>query len=208
MYPGERAKLRRLQCVQLARSAIAGQAAQRRRDVRASPAAPTRPPSLCLSLPHSGPCAAASPPCIPSLRCPVPAPSHPHTRTPPHRASRTAHHRVPLPPGTADGRSSRWRPTSPSRALASAATSASWRSCGRNTSGGVRSHAKTCGRTPGAPTYGLSRLPASHLRACCALFLSIHPSTHPSIPSIHLQAAARRPSKWPSWCGSAREIDP
>ena len=175
------------------------------------------PPSLCPSLPHSGQCAAASPPCIPSLRCPAPSPvpSTPAHRRPAHRAplrraSRTADVRLraPLPTGTAEGRSSRWRPTSPSRALASAATSASWRSCGRNTSGGVRSHAKTCGRTPGAPTYGLSRLPASHLRACCALFLSIHPSTHPSIPSIHLQAAARRPSKWPSWCGSAREIDP
>ena len=43
--------------------------------------------------------------------------------------------------GTAAGRSSRWRPTSPSRARASAATSASWRSCGRNTCRGVRSHA-------------------------------------------------------------------
>ena len=106
-------------------------------------------------------------------------------RAPLRRASRTADVRLraPLPTGTAEGRSSRWRPTSPSRALASAATSASWRSCGRKTFGGVRSHAKHVVAHRG-PNLRRSHLPASHF--------PIHPSIH---PSIHPQAAARRSSK-------------
>jgi hypothetical protein len=116
-------------------------------------------------------------PTLPSLLCPAPSrmppPYHPHRAPPPraplHRCATHVLIRAAPPTGTADGRSWRWRPTSPSRALASAATSASWRSCGRNTCRGVRSHAKhvVAARAP-QPTACHS--PASRF--------PIHPSIH------------------------------